>query len=62
MANPIISAEITTFQQLEIDPGLCNMSNTALSGDKWLCVREVRDTDSSVVIVDLQSNCSLTRN
>jgi clathrin heavy chain len=62
MANPIISGEVTTFQQLQIDPSLCNMSNTALSGDKWLCVREVTDTDSNVVIVDLQSNCSVQRN
>jgi clathrin heavy chain len=62
MALPIVSADITTFQQLGIDPTLCNLSNTALSGDKWLCVRELTETEANVVIVDIQGGCSVTRN
>jgi clathrin heavy chain len=62
MALPIQSTEVTSFQQLGIDPALCNLSNTALSGDKWLCVREVTDTEANVVIVDIQGGCSVTRN
>ena len=61
MSNPINSTEVLSFQQLNIDPQFSSISNTALSNDKWLCVREVTQTDSNVVIVDLQNGNNVTR-
>ena len=58
---PINSSEVLTFQQLRIDPQFAKMSYSALSCDKYLCVREVTDTHSNVVIVDLQQNNNVTR-
>ncbi|KAK8884028.1 Clathrin heavy chain 2 [Tritrichomonas musculus] len=61
MAVPLTSQEVLTFQQIGVDPQFANISNTALSQDKYLCIREVSDTDSFVVIVDLQNNNSVTK-
>ena len=61
MTVPINSTEVLSFQQLGIDPQFAKMSFSALSRDKYLCVREVTDADSNVAIVDLQQGNSLTR-
>ena len=61
MALPITTSEVLTFQQIGVDPQFANISNTSLSQDKFLCIREVTDQDSFVVIVDLQANNNVTR-
>jgi clathrin heavy chain len=61
MSNPINSTEVLSFQQLNMDPQFASISNTALSNDKWLCVREVTQTESNVVIIDLQNGNNVTR-
>jgi clathrin heavy chain len=61
MAIPISTTEVLTFQQLGVDPQFASLSNSALSQDKWLCVREVTEAEANVVIVDLQGGNNVTR-
>ncbi|KAH0790146.1 Clathrin heavy chain 1 [Histomonas meleagridis] len=61
MSVPINTTEVLNFQQFGIDPKFASISNTSLSKDKYLCVREVTETEGNVVIIDLQQNNSVTR-
>lgn len=61
MASPLITNEILSFQAIGIDPVYATLSNTALSKDRFLCVREVTEAESYVAIVDLQNRNNVTR-
>ena len=62
MEVPLISQEVLTFQQIGVDPQFASISNTALSQDKYLCIHEVSDAGSYIVIVDLQNNNAVSKN
>ncbi|KAK8842106.1 hypothetical protein M9Y10_026333 [Tritrichomonas musculus] len=61
MEVPLISQEVLTFQQIGVDPQFASISNTALSQDKYLCIHEVSDARSYIVIVDLQNNNAVSK-
>jgi len=61
MASPINVNDILTFGQIGIDLQFATISNTALSRDRYLCVRENTETEQNVAIVDLMGGNSLNR-
>ena len=61
MSAPIQTSEVLNFQQIGIDPKFATLDNTSISGDRYLCVREISETEGSVDIVDLQQNNNVSR-
>jgi clathrin heavy chain len=61
MASPIGVNDVLTFTGIGIDPQFASLTNSALSKDKYLCVREENGAESQVAIVDLQAGNQVTR-
>ncbi|KAI5507016.1 clathrin light chain binding [Trichomonas vaginalis G3] len=61
MSQPIFVNEVFSFASQNMDPRFAVPSNSAVSKDKYLCVREENGPESSVAIIDLQQGNQITR-
>ena len=58
---PLIEQKVFTFQEIGFDPQFAYFLNATLTQDKCLCILENDDTESNVVIVNLENNGMIMR-